>query len=387
MTLDLFRHHPPARLPLSTSEKVAWVRLIRSENIGPVTFYRLLERFGSAVRALENLPTLSQRGGRSKAMRPIEPSVIEKEMNDVHNYGATLLYACEPDYPLALAVLEDAPPVLSVKGRVDLLNCESVAMVGARNASLNGRKFAEMLARDLGQGGQVVISGLARGIDTAAHQGALATGTVAVIAGGIDVVYPEENKGLYERLATEGVLVAESPFAQVPFAQSFPKRNRIISGLAAGVVVVEASLRSGSLITARLAAEQGRDVFAVPGFPLDPRAQGPNKLLQDGAVLVQSADDILQVLNGFTRSSPRSFQESAPSTAYEADSIYYEEDESVLADAQSLILSRLSNVPIQQDQLLRETGLDTAAFNSVLLELEIAGRLQRHAGGRVSLGV
>jgi DNA processing protein len=232
-------------------------------------------------------------------------------MAALEKFGATILCAGEPGYPLALAAVEDAPPVLSVIGDINLLARPTIGIVGARNASLNGRKFAEILARDLGENGHAIASGLARGIDTAAHTGSLPTGTIAVVAGGLNIVYPPENKKLYDQICEQGIIIAESPFGQEPFAQSFPRRNRIISGLSQGVVVVEASLRSGSLITARMAAEQGRDVFAVPGHPLDPRAEGTNSLLRDGAILVRSATDILNDIGHFNANGLRDVAVSA----------------------------------------------------------------------------
>lgn len=375
---DLFANAPADVTPFSEAEKLSWIRLIRSEGIGPITFYKLIERYGSATRALEELPTLNQRSkAKHKAIAPL--STAEKEFERATRYNAHIICATENTYPLALSAIDDAPPVVTVRGRTELLNQQSIGIVGARNASLNARKFTETLASDLGKASQIVVSGLARGIDTSAHKGSLESGTVAVIAGGIDVIYPEENTNLYEEICEKGCVIAESPFGQVPFAQSFPKRNRIISGLSAGTVVVEASLRSGSLITARLAAEQGRDVFAVPGFPMDPRAQGPNKLIADGAILVQKADDILNAINSFTRSAPRSFKE-LPQPDYQNN---YEEDEGLILSAQDKILEKLSHMPVQQDDLLRDLHLDPASFSSALLELEITGQIQRHAGGKI----
>ncbi len=376
---DLFAAQNISDMPLSDREKLCWLRLIRTPNIGPVTFYKLLERFGTAEKALDALPELSKRAGRAKNQTPCSAADAEKERALAEKYGARIICAREDDYPLALSAIDDAPPVITVKGQVSLLHQPSIGIVGSRNASLNGRKFTETLSTDLGKAGQVVVSGLARGIDTAAHKGSLQTGTVAVIAGGIDVIYPEENTALYQSICETGCVVAESPFSQVPFAQSFPRRNRIISGLSAGVIVVEASFRSGSLITARLAAEQGRDVFAVPGFPADPRAQGPNKLIADGAVLVQQAEDVLNVINTFTRSAPKSFHDIQPANYIPA----YEEDEAIVQNARDLILSKLAHTPVQQDELLRDTGLSPAAFSSALLELEITGLVQRQAGGKI----
>ncbi|MBK3735627.1 DNA-protecting protein DprA, partial [Azospirillum brasilense] len=264
------------RRPLSAAERFDWLRLIRSENVGPITFHRLLERFGGAGAALEALPDLAKRGGRTKPLRIAPKADIDRELAANDRIGARLLFSCEPDYPEPLAALDDAPPVVSVLGHPHLLRRRAVALVGARNASMNGKKFAERLARDLGEAGLLVVSGMARGIDTAAHAGALGSGTAAVVAGGADVVYPPENQALYRDIVQQGVVIAESPVGTTPQARHFPRRNRLISGLSLGVLVVEAALRSGSLITARMALEQGREVMAVPGSPLDPRCQGTN---------------------------------------------------------------------------------------------------------------
>ena len=285
-----------APMAITDDERVARLRLIRSENVGPITFRRLIERFGSAADALEALPEMSRRGGRLRAIKVASQGAAMGEIEAISALGATLVAHGEPDYPERLAAIEDAPPILIVRGFLHLLPRPGVAMVGARNASLNGRRFAEELARDLGEAGFVIVSGLARGIDGAAHQGGLDTGTIGVMAGGIDIVYPREHQNLYDEIAARGVLVSELPPGTQPQARHFPRRNRIISGLTLGTVVVEAVVRSGTLITARLAAEQGREVFAVPGSPRDPRSHGPNHLIKNGATLVEKADDVTEVL-------------------------------------------------------------------------------------------
>lgn len=371
----------PAPLPLS--EKLAWVRLSRTENVGPVTFFRLLDLYKSASKALEKLPAMARRGGRVPVIPPL--SVIEREYEATRKMGGDILAACEAAYPLALTPLEDAPPVLTVLGDPAILARPSVAIVGARNASLNGRRFAEKLARDLGAAGHVITSGLARGIDTAAHQGALPTGTVAVLAGGVDVVYPEENRALYQAIAEKGAVLAESPLGFPPRPQDFPRRNRIVSGLSAGVVIVEASLRSGSLITARLAAEQGRDVFAVPGFPGDPRAQGPNALIRDGAVLIQGAEDVLSHLNDFSGGRPFALKESATGTYVPEMFDAPPEDEATLDDARDDILRNMSPAPVEVDELIRSCQLTIPAAQAILLELELGGAIRRLPGNRVCL--
>ena len=269
--------------------------------MGPRTFNRLLERFGGAGAALAALPDMARRGGLRRAISICSKADAEREMAAAERVGARLIATIEPAYPRCLAALEDAPPLLSVIGNPSILGKPMVAMVGARNASLNGRSFARKLAGDLGRAGMVVVSGLARGIDTSAHQGALASGTVAVLAGGADVIYPPENDGLWREIAEAGAVVSEMPPGTQPQASFFPRRNRIISGLSLGVVVVEANAKSGSLITARFAADQGREVFAVPGSPLDPRAAGPNDLIRHGATLTESAEDVLGVLSDLLR--------------------------------------------------------------------------------------
>ncbi len=365
---------------LNEQERLNWLRLFRTENVGPITFYRLLERFGSAGKALDALPEFSKRGGRAKPLTAPPVGEIEQELKALHKLDGDIICACEEDYPLALAATEDAPPVLSVIGNKDLLPRQGIGMVGARNASLNGRKFAEKLARELGQSGQVVISGLARGIDTAAHTGSLDTGTIAVVAGGVDIIYPQENTQLHAQIREGGLIVAESPLGTEPIARHFPKRNRIISGLSSGVVVVEATLKSGSLITARMAGEQGRDVYAVPGFPLDPRAAGPNKLLQDGAILIQNAQDILQNINSYSGHSLHEVRQAESPVTSMAST-----DQNEVIEARDLILQNLSYVPVTVDELVRSCHITIPAVQTVLLELELAGRLQRLPGGRVSL--
>lgn len=362
------------------SALIDWLRLIRTENVGPVTFYQLLERYGSAGAALEVLPEKARQAGRAKPLFIPYPAVIEKEIVALHKHGGRFITAADPSYPLALSALPDAPPVLAALGNIDLLNQDTLAIVGARNASLTGRKCAARLARELGEAGQIIASGLARGIDTAAHEGALESGTVAVVAGGIDVVYPPENQKLYEEIAEKGLILAESPLGQKPFAQSFPRRNRIVSGLSSGVVVIEATMRSGSLITARLAAEQGRDVYAVPGHPDDPRAAGPNHLIRDGAALVRHAQDILEGLSSF---APRPKQKT-PYIAEAGQPPIDVPDESEIRDIQAALQDHLSGTPVQTDELIRALNLPAAAVNTALLDMELAGLIERHPGNRIS---
>lgn len=368
---------PQARA-LSASEKLDWLRLIRCERVGPITFYKLLERFATAKAALDAIPDLAKAGGAKIKVCP--KAKAEDELAALDAIGATLIAQCEPDYPPLLALTEDAPPVLAVLGHVHLLKKRAVAIVGARNASINGKNFAGQLARDLGQSGLLVVSGLARGIDGAAHAAALDSGTIGVLGGGVDVVYPKEHQALYEEMAERGAVISEVEPATKPQARHFPRRNRIICGMARGTVVVEASPKSGSLITARMAAEFGREVFAVPGSPQDPRHQGTNALIREGATLVQSAQDILDGLKG---------QLESPHTPYQGLDISgqstHSPDEKELHQARPLIQEMLSGTPVPVDEVLRNCQFSPATVSIVLLELELAGRLERHPGHRVSL--
>lgn len=353
------------------------LRLIRSANIGPVTYAQLIGRFGSAAAAIAAIPLLAARGG-GRAPVLADPRAIEREMAITAKLGAHYLFSDDPAYPPLLAALENAPPALILRGDAALLSPASVAMVGARNASAAACRFARLLGHDLASEGAVVVSGLARGIDTAAHVGALgAPGgqTIAVIACGIDTVFPPENAELQERIAQYGLLMTEHPPGTEPLARHFPQRNRIIAGLALGTVVVEAAPRSGSLITARLAGEAGREVMAVPGSPIDPRAQGCNSLIRDGATLVQNAADILEQLRPIdgrmVRAPARSFGGPPPDDASDAD--------------RRAVTALLGLVAVSVDELIRQSRLAPAVVQTVLLEMELAGRLERHAGGRVSL--
>jgi DNA processing protein len=345
----------------------------------------MLRRFGSANAALEALPRLARRGERSKTVRAVTRAAAEQELTALDRAGAALVCWGEPLYPSALAAVEDAPPVLSVLGQAALLQQPIVAVVGARNASANGRRFARELATGLGAAGLTVVSGLARGIDAAAHLGSLETGSVAVVAGGVDVVYPEENRGLYEALARQGAIVAELPLGSEPQARHFPRRNRIISGMALGVVVVEAAARSGSLITARYALEQGREVFAVPGSPLDPRCRGTNDLIRHGAVLTEGAADVLSQLGPQLHGNPpprpiTRVEDGALRGWPNAGAAEPVADEAGL----ELILERLGPTPVAVDELVRQCHLSAAAVATLLLELELSGRVERHPGNLVS---
>lgn len=366
------------RRPLNAAERRDWLRLTRTENIGPITFRHLLARFKSVAAALDALPDLVRRGGGKRAMTPPSPRQIEDEIARMDKLGGRFIAWCEPDYPEPLAAIEDAPPVIAVRGKAALLSERCIGIVGARNASLNGRKMAERLASDLGRQGLTIVSGLARGVDTAAHHASLTTGTIAVVAGGVDVIYPEENRGLYEKLVECGAVISDQPLGGEPRAQLFPKRNRLISGLSLGVIVVEAAKQSGSLITARMALEQGREVFAVPGSPLDPRANGANDLLRQGAVLTEGAEDVMRHILAMPQApaEPRFAFESPAQAAL---------DEEDAAAAQEKILENLSPSPVMVDELVRQCQLSPALVLTVLLELELAGRVERQPGHQVAL--
>jgi DNA processing protein len=367
------------RRELTPSERLDWLRLIRSENVGPVTFRHLLRRFGSAGAALAALPDLARRGGRAQPLKVHPRAAAERELAELERLSGRLIGFTEPDFPAPLAAVDDSPPLLAMLGQPQVLTRPTVAIVGARNASANGRLIAGTLAREIGAAGYSIASGLARGIDSAAHEAALDTGTVAVVAGGIDVIYPPENEALYRSIATRGAVVAEMPIGTVPQARHFPRRNRLISGLSLGVVVVEAALRSGSLITARFALEQGREVFAVPGSPLDPRSAGANGLIREGALLVESAADVIAALSA--QKPPLSTREELKFTPAPAA----DPAEREVAAARPVLLELLSPEPVAVDELLRACPFSPAAVQTALLELELAGRLARHPGNRVSL--
>lgn len=352
---------------------IARLRLIRTAGVGPVTYRQLIQRFGTAAAAIEALPMLARRGGGAPPAVAGECIAVQ-EIATVERLGARHLFLDDPGYPALLAELDSAPPVVTCRGRIDLAGGTVVAMVGARNASAAACRFARGLAGMLGDAGVTVVSGLARGIDTQAHVAALATGTIGVIASGIDIAFPPENRELQEHVATQGLLIAEQPPGEEPRARNFPSRNRIIAGLAIGTVVVEAAPKSGSLITARLAAEAGREVMAVPGSPLDPRAQGCNLLIREGATLVQSADDILEAIRPI---DPRAVR--LPAMRFDGPPA----DDTSDADRRRVI-DLLGPVPVGVDELIRQSGCAPASVQMVLLELELAGRLERHAGGRVA---
>jgi DNA processing protein len=350
------------------------LQLARTPRVGPVTYRQLIRRFGTAADALRALPDLVRRGGGA-SFRPAAREVVERELTAVGQLGGHHVFADESDFPALLGELPDAPAALILKGDCALLGRPAIAMVGARNSSAAACRLARQFAAGLGEQGQIVTSGLARGIDTAAHQGALATGTIAVIACGLDQCFPPENRALQDEIAARHLLITEYPPGTQPLARHFPHRNRIIAGLAAGTVVVEAAPRSGSLLTARLAADAGREVMAVPGSPLDPRAQGCNSLIREGATLVQSIADIMEAVS---RIDSRMLREPAPDYSAAPDR---EPD----ACEREILLSLLGPVSVPVDELVRQSGLAAPVVQLVLLELELAGRLERHASNRVSL--
>jgi len=366
-----------AAIALNGRQRLAWLRLIRSENVGPATFRSLVNHFGSAERALAALPDLARRGGARGRLRLAGEAEVEREMQAAERLGARFVALGEADYPAWLALTDAPPPLLATLGDGAALRRPAIAVVGARNASAAGRRMASLLARDLGAAGYAIASGLARGIDAAAHEAALGTGTVAVFAGGLDRLYPPENEGLFRAiLESGGAAVSEMPFGWEPKARDFPRRNRIIAGMSLATIVVEAGLRSGSLITARLALEQGREVMAVPGSPLDPRAEGANHLLKQGARLVTGAADVLDGIGAEAARAPStSLFEPAPPIARAEP-----------ADAERRrIMEALGPSPAEIDDVARFSGVATRMVQVVLLELELAGRLERHAGNRVSL--
>jgi DNA processing protein len=355
---------------LSDAERRDWLKLARTENVGPITFDQLLQRFGTAARALEALPDLAKRGGRN--IRLATDAAVDKELADGAALGARLIASCEAAFPSALAALDPPPPILWARGRIEILDRSGVAIVGARVASAAGQRFARGLASELGQAGHVIVSGLARGIDAAAHEGGLPTGTVAVLGGGIDDIYPPEHAGLYARIVEAGCVVSESEPGRTAVARDFPHRNRIISGLSRAVVVVEAELRSGSLITARLAGEQGREVLAVPGSPLDPRAKGTNDLIRQGAALCDGAEDVLRALEGLRslHEPDRRYDQGPPA----------DPDDALRASVAAL----LSPTPVSRDELVGATGGPAPAVFAALVELALAGRCELLPGGMVS---
>lgn len=368
------------REALTADEKLAWLRLMRSEHVGPVTFRSLLDHFGSAEAALAALPRLSRRGGSARSIRIASRAEAEEELEAAERIGAVFVAIDEPLYPMWLRHGDAPPPLVAVRGETQHLSQPSVAIVGARNASAAGRKMAALLAAGLGKAKFAIVSGLARGIDSAVHEAALSSGTIAVFAGGIDRVYPSENETLFQRiLDSGGCAISEMRLGWEPRARDFPRRNRIIAGLALATVVVEAAERSGSLITARLALEQNREVFAVPGSPLDPRAAGSNRLIKQGARMATSVEDVLEAVLPIL-GTPRSVIQG-----HHSEPLMHEHDAEPGDGDRSRVLEALGPSPIEIDEIIRLAGLPARAVNVILLELDLAGRVERHAGQRISL--
>lgn len=375
-----------ATFPITDIERRNRLRLIRTGNVGPITWHRLLERFGSASAALDALPDLTARGGRrAGVICSVEDA--QQELDVAVERGMTAIFHGEPAYPALLAEIEDAPPVLYGIGDITLLNRPAIAIVGARNASTNGRRIAHDLARDLAgleiNGSSLsIVSGFARGIDTAAHDGALAANgaTIAAMAGGVDHIYPRENEELYERIIDKGAGISEMPPGLEPRARHFPRRNRIVAGLSLGVIVVEAAVRSGSLITARLALEQGREVFAVPGSPRDPRCRGTNGLIRSGATMTEAAEDVAAVLSPMLRPLDR-LSPVADLSPQKARNSY----ETVSEENRKAVVECLSPTPVTVDEIVRQCQVTAPIVQTVLLELELAGRIERQPGNRVAV--
>jgi DNA processing protein len=364
---------------LTASERLDWLQLIRTEGIGPITFFRLVSRFGDAAAALRALPALSRAAGRASPIALADRQQAEEELAAVEQAGASLIASGEDAYPAMLLPVPDRPPLLCVKGHRSLFEKPAVAVIGARNASGVGRKIARQLAQDLGAAGVAIVSGLARGIDGAAHEAALHSGTIAVVAGGVDVIYPPEHDELTREIAERGLIVSERPLGHQPTARDFPRRNRLISGLVRGVVVVEAAAKSGTLITARFALEQGRDVFAVPGSPLDPRCQGANRLIREGAILIESAEDILQVLAEQNRGAREGEQPDFFDWSGETNG---EPDAELLKAVRAAVFEVLSFTAIHRDEILREVDAPASLVADALLDLVLAGEAEEHSGGR-----
>lgn len=392
---DLFSAAPLPVAPLDDAQRLACLRLIRSENVGPATFRALINHFGGAREALAALPDLGRQAGRKRPIRICPQAMAEAEIDAAARAGAQILFTIEPGYPAPLAFTDGAPPLLYVKGRVELLNRPMIAVVGSRQASAAGVTVARSFAGSFGAAGYVVCSGLARGIDSAAHQATLATGTVAVLAGGIDNIYPPEHKALQAEIGARGCLISEQPVGFVPRAQDFPRRNRIISGMARAVLVVEAARRSGTLITARLANEQGRDVFAVPGHPLDPRAEGTNQLIKDGAGMATAPEDVLRELDRQFKPGFSALAVEAPvaplsaSTRVSADVVASGSTAAggqvEVSDAITAVRRALGPAPVKLDEIVRTTGLPSRHVQIAVMELALAGAVEFHGSQMVSL--
>lgn len=400
--------------PLSNSEKAAWLRLSRTSTIGPVAFRGLLERFGTAQAALDALPELAARSARKRRMKIPSLDSIEHEIEQMFQRNISLFCHCEPQYPALLRAIDPPPPLISVIGDVNTLHRPCLAIIGSRNASANGLAFARQLAHELGQQGFVIVSGLARGMDASAHWGAIETGTIAVLGGGVDHVYPSQNTELYHAIAEKGAIVSESPLGYRATARDFPRRNRIISGLCLGVIVIEAAEKSGTLITARFAMEQNREVMAAPGSPLDPRTKGCNRLIRQGAALIENTQDVLDVVENLSLNHPSSTlsepagpekdtlkvkdtfkvkdtgQVEEPSQTYAPPITITSTDLSdhsniTIDDAKQHLLALCSASPANRDEIIRQSAVPYPIASAALLELEIFGEILVEPDGRLSL--
>lgn len=382
---------------ISDEERLFRLQLAHSDNVGPATYHQLLEIYDSAAQAITALPDLASGVTRGRRVRLYSRDRALRDIETTHACGGQVITYGEPGFPQLLAETVNPPPVLFVAGKIDLLQQPTCAIVGSRNSSANGKRFARDVAKGLGQSGWIIASGLARGIDTAAHEASLDQGTIAVIATGLDAIYPPENADLHAQIASEGCIVSEMPPGTQPRAELFPRRNRIIAGLAAGVVVVEAAMRSGSLITARLANEIGRDVFAVPGSPFDPRSEGTNKLIQDGAMLVTSPRDVLDVLERGHLYACSSSHDNQPQLPIDSEANGYRSENKQSAGAtvrdnqvvddnhRQTVMDLLGLDPVEVDVVVRESQLPSRLVQMVIMELDLTGRLERHPGQRVSL--
>lgn len=367
-----------SHLKLNDRQRLQWLRLIRTENVGPASFRNLINRFGSAEAAIDALPELTQAGGAKRPNRVPSEAEAEKELAAIERAGAKLVAIGEVGYPEIFKHIHMPPPLLTVKGRLELLNQQAISIVGSRSASATGIRMTHLLATEIGRADYAIVSGLARGIDAAAHRASLRTGTIGVLAGGLNRPYPAENIPLFQEIGEHGALVSEMPFDWEPRARDFPRRNRLVAGLGLGLVVVEAARQSGSLISARLAGEMGRLVFAVPGSPFEPRSAGTNFLLKEGAILVTDTTDILEAMTPLSRSGAQlsmSFSEDFESAA----------TPTLSGNERDLVLGALSVTPTPIDNLVRYTGLHPAQFSMILLELDLAGRIERHPNGSISI--
>lgn len=361
-------------------EKIDWIRLARSENVGRSTFFRLIKIFGSPKQALEQVSHHAFQGGAKNQTKIYSASEAEKEIEDTRKFGAEIILFCEEVYPKLLREISDPPPILTAKGRIDFLNRDAIAIVGPRNASFNGIIFAKKIARELGENDLIIVSGLARGVDAAAHEASVESGTIAVIAGGINHIYPKENADLYHKIYERGLVISESPFNAPPKGGNFVQRNRIISGLSLGVVVVEAGLKSGSLTTARFGSEQGREIFSVPGSPFDPRCLGTNRLIKQGAKLTENIDDILEEISALRNKFAASEMLQEPETEDFINFVAKTPSEDDVKKIRQEILMRLSSVPISIETIIQEMQLPARLVNIAVVQLELADKVEVNYG-------